>query len=99
MIDALHFKAAMQIIPRRRFIGVQDRSLRDARLDPTDRRAFRSEHAGKRFAAMLADDHDNLALAVRELAAIDPVFADDWPGGCSRQNSHHRPMLRCDRRR
>ena len=37
VIDPLHLRAAMQIIPDVRFVGVQRRSVRDTPLDPLGR--------------------------------------------------------------
>ena len=33
VIDALHFELGVEAVPRRRFVGVDDRSLCDARTD------------------------------------------------------------------
>lgn len=46
MIDPLHFKRAVQIVPRGRFVGVDDSSLGDARLDESLRLAFRRVRDG-----------------------------------------------------
>src|SRR3569832_2250412 len=64
VIDALHFKAGVQTVPARGFIGVHNRSRLDAGLNPVERRAFRAEDSRDGIAVTLTNDNRGLALAV-----------------------------------
>ena len=72
----LHLEARVQIVPGRRFVGVQHGALGDAVPDPGQRGALGLEHARQRLAAALADHDDDLALAglVLGQAAVDAVL-------------------------
>lgn len=63
MIDALHFEAGVEAIPRGCFVGMDDRALGDARLDECESLALGLEHGRDRTALALADDDNALALA------------------------------------
>src|SRR4051794_13115828 len=64
MVNALHFEAAVQRVPRAAFVGMHDRAGLDASLNEADGLTFRGEHGGDRVATALADDNHGLALAV-----------------------------------
>src|SRR5580658_8126269 len=63
VIDPLHFKAGVQIIPSARLVGVDDGSGRHAAADEIERAGFALEDGRKRVSATLANDDNNLALA------------------------------------
>src|SRR6266851_6887659 len=75
MIDALHFVAGMQAVPRGRLVSIDDGSLGDAGADERQRGGLAIEHARQRIPAALAD-HDNatalagLVLGKATVAAI-----------------------------
>src|SRR4051812_29747648 len=63
MVDPLHFKPLMQMVPSGGFVGVNGCALGDPSANECRGAAFAVEHGGDRIAAALADDHDHLALA------------------------------------
>jgi hypothetical protein len=63
MVDPLHLKLGMQVIPSPSFISVDYGALGNARLDPRLCRAFRAKYSGDAITVPLAHNHHDLTLA------------------------------------
>jgi hypothetical protein len=63
MIDSLDLETLMAVVPRRRFVGVDDRALDDLGADEWGGLTFRVEYCGDRIATSLPDHDNNLAIA------------------------------------
>ena len=63
VIDALHFKAGVKVIPSVGIVGIDDGSFGNPRPDKIQRLSFGAEHGGKRIAIALTNDDNALALA------------------------------------
>ena len=101
MVDPVQFELGVQIIPCRRFVGIQRGFRRDVGADEVQGFRFAAEHAGQRLAAALADHDNDLALAglVLPQPPIAAVLAAGWPASRSRRNSRRRFRPACPRRR
>src|SRR5579885_3762624 len=64
MVDALHFKAGVQLVPVRGVVGIDQRTLGDVSLNERKGLTFGLEHSRDRIAVPLAHDNHGLALAV-----------------------------------
>lgn len=76
VIDPLDREMAVQMIPVRRFVGVDRAAFGHALADSRDRRIFGERDEGKRFAVALAHDHDNATLGRAHLAAVYAVILE-----------------------
>ena len=76
MIDAVHVVIGVQGVPAARLIGMDRRAHRDMLADHRDCVAFLADDKGKREAAALAGNDEDLPLAGLFLgeAAIDAVL-------------------------
>jgi len=64
MVDSFDLETLMKVIPRRRFVGVQNRPLRDASANERSSLAFRIEDCRNRVTTAFTDHNYNLALAI-----------------------------------
>ena len=64
VVDALHFEAAIQAVPRASFVSVDGSPLGDASANERDRLRFTLEDGRDRVAVTLANDDDDFALAI-----------------------------------
>ena len=64
MINSLDLETLMEVIPRRCFVGMHNRSLRDTCANEGSSLAFRVENCRDRIAATFPNYDNNLALAV-----------------------------------
>jgi len=82
MIDPLHFKARMEIVPSSRLVGVDGASSGDATTNDQDGLGLMFHHCRHRRAAPLTHHHDATALAAFVLAST-PINASHpvifWP--------------------
>jgi hypothetical protein len=63
VVDTLHFKAAMQLVPVCGLVSVDEGARRDAAADEIERAFFTFENRRQRVAVALADYNHSLALA------------------------------------
>ena len=82
MIDPLHFKARMKIVPGSRFVGMDNAGSGDATTNDWDSFGLMLHHCRHGRAAPLAHHHDATALAALVLAST-PIDASEpkifWP--------------------
>ena len=82
MIDPLHFKARMEIVPSSCLVGVDSAASGDATANDRDGLGLMFHHCRHGRAAPLAHHHDAAALAALVLASA-PINASDpmifWP--------------------
>jgi hypothetical protein len=82
MIDPLHFKARMKIVPGSRFVGMDNAASGDATTNDWDSLGLMLHHCRHGRAAPLAHHHDATALAALVLAST-PIDASEpiifWP--------------------
>jgi len=82
MIDPLHFKARMKIVPGSRFVGMDNAASGDATTNDWDSFGLMLHNCRRGRAAPLAHHHDALALAALVLAST-PIDASEpmifWP--------------------
>lgn len=64
MINSLDLETLMKVIPRCCFVGMHNRSLRDAGANERRSLAFRTENCRDGVAAALPNYDNNLALAI-----------------------------------
>ena len=82
MIDPLHFKARMKIVPGSRIVGMDNAASGDATTNDWDSLGLMLHHCRHGRAAPLANHHDATALAALVLAST-PIDASEpiifWP--------------------
>jgi hypothetical protein len=76
MIDPLHFKARMKIVPGSRFVGMDNAGSGDATTNDWDSFGLMLHHCRHGRAAPLAHHHDATALAALVLAST-PINASE----------------------